>query len=152
MERLLAGFIPEPNSGCWLWTRATNNQGYGLLWANGCLRLATRISHELHIGDPGRLNVCHTCDTPACFNPDHLFLGTQKDNFADARSKGRLKGNRRFMRDHCGRGHKYPKDVRTVLKKSNAPGVTTRVRVCRECIKIYNRRYRSPEWRKSSDF
>lgn len=39
------------------------------------------------------MNLCHTCDTPACVNPDHLLVGTQKDNIYDMMSKGRnIKG------------------------------------------------------------
>ena len=151
LERFTQGYIPEPNSGCWIWVKSTNNKGYGVLWADGKLRLATRISYKIHNGDPGGLNVCHTCDTPQCVNPEHFFLGTQKENFADARAKGRLIGRHDFIRDHCSRGHKYPPDVRIVRVLSRAHGVFTSARVCRECIKIYNRRYRSPEWRKNSD-
>jgi hypothetical protein len=39
---------------------------------------------------PDDMGICHRCDTPPCVNPDHLFLGTQKDNMADCAAKGRL--------------------------------------------------------------
>lgn len=81
-------------SGCWLWTAATI-RGYGQILGvlNGKRRplYAHRVSWELAFGPIlNDLEVLHRCDTPLCVRPDHLFLGTQQDNLADARAKGRL--------------------------------------------------------------
>lgn len=90
------GYIPEPNSGCWLWfkgwTEQTPSHRYGWLCAKGKVVRAHRYSWELHNGPiPKGLLVCHKCDTPACVNPKHLFLGTHKDNMQDCSKKGRVR-------------------------------------------------------------
>lgn len=84
-------YIPEPNSGCWLWIGALR-AGYGNFWYKGKNESAHRVSWLLHNGKiPDEKCVLHKCDMPSCVNPDHLFIGTQRDNVIDAVSKGRQK-------------------------------------------------------------
>ena len=85
-----------PN-GCWVWTAATKQAGYGMIGFKTKLCLAHRLSWELHNGPiPNGLCVLHKCDNPPCVNPNHLFLGSRKDNNLDKIKKGRspnLKGS-----------------------------------------------------------
>lgn len=75
---------------CWEWQAYKNHNGYGEFSYGGRARLASRVAYELSKRkfDP-KLKVLHTCDNPACVNPQHLFLGTQQDNLKDMRDKGR---------------------------------------------------------------
>jgi hypothetical protein len=86
---------------CWLWTGAQYSNGYGAFGVrsvDGCWRnaLAHRFAYEAEYGAMAYgLHVCHRCDTPLCVRPDHLFLGTQKDNMRDCVAKGRFKSTGR---------------------------------------------------------
>ncbi len=84
-------FIPEPNSGCWLWGAYCMTNGYGTFCpGNGRRVLAHRASFELYVAPiPEGLLVLHRCDVRCCVNPNHLFLGTQADNIHDMWAKGR---------------------------------------------------------------
>ncbi len=87
--------MPEPNSGCWIWIGSARSVRHGYLQYGEIrymkrMMLAHRASWILHKGEiPDGLDVLHHCDTPLCVNPDHLWLGTQKDNVDDMIKKGR---------------------------------------------------------------
>ncbi len=83
--------MPEPNSGCWLWTGGTDGSGYGQIGnGHGKTIHAHRASWLIYKGlIPDGLSVLHKCDNPPCVNPQHLFLGTQQDNITDCCNKKR---------------------------------------------------------------
>ena len=97
-DRFMRYALPEPNSGCWLWTSSTYHGGYGRLFADGKVQKAHRLSWQFFQGEiPKGKFVCHKCDNPPCVNPEHLFLGEAADNNHDMMRKGRavfLKGSR----------------------------------------------------------
>lgn len=83
---------PEPNTGCWLWAGRHDSNGYGRgHFANRTIQLAHRYAYLLYKEDPQKKHVLHKCDNPACVNPEHLYLGDQKQNNIDRDSRGRQK-------------------------------------------------------------
>ena len=86
--------------GCWEWDGKTDRRGYPFfeLRREGriVMHRAHRLSYEIHVGGiPHGMSVLHRCDNPPCTNPDHLFVGTARDNSDDKGSKDRqAKGGR----------------------------------------------------------
>lgn len=78
-------------SGCWICTsHAPNGNGYPQYFINGKSNYLSHIMYERKNGlMPEEMCICHKCDTPMCINPEHLFLGTRKDNNLDRSKKGR---------------------------------------------------------------
>lgn len=76
-----------PN-GCWLWTGVSCKPGYGRFGRGPAL--AHRVAYEKLVGTiPAGVCLLHKCDTPACVNPKHMFLGSRTDNQKDSMLKGR---------------------------------------------------------------
>lgn len=89
-ERLYKSFDVNPENGCWEWNRNLSQSGYGCMKAMGFNIKAHRLSYEIHKGSiPEGMFVCHSCDNRKCVNPNHLWIGTNKDNMLDMSIKGR---------------------------------------------------------------
>ena len=76
---------------CWEWVAGLDTPGYGIFYPTRRRPIhASRYSWEIHNGEiPENICVLHKCDNPPCVNPNHLFLGTKKDNYQDMVTKGR---------------------------------------------------------------
>lgn len=108
---------------CWLWEGCVNNMGYGQITSGGSTLQVHRVAYEQLVGDvPDGVNVLHRCDTPRCWNPQHLFLGTHADNVADKVAKRRHV----FGERHPWTGRKIAVDEHPSTKITDADMVDVR--------------------------
>ncbi len=91
-ERMYRRCLHVEETDCWEFQGALNNIGYGMIrdTEHGGMRTTHRVSYEVHKGKiPDHLCVLHTCDNRKCCNPEHLWLGTHKENIHDMIDKDR---------------------------------------------------------------
>ena len=123
-------WIPEPNTGCWLWTNCTNQYGYGLGRLHGRQTVAHRIAWELYRGPiPFRMQIDHMCRVRSCVNPDHLRLVTLAQNVTENSLSGSAVNK---AKTHCIHGHPFAGDNLWVEKNG--------ARHCRICRRVSQRK------------
>lgn len=88
--------IEKAENGCWLWTDALFRDGYGAVSVNRKMLRAHRVAlARSGVDVPKGAFVCHTCDTPRCVNPSHLYVGSSQQNVDDAVARDRhMRGTR----------------------------------------------------------
>lgn len=122
---------------CWLWIGvSTTRRGYGQCGWYGRSIPSSRLAWALtaQVVPPRHMFVCHTCDTPMCCNPSHLYLADHATNVRDMIARKR---HRNQKKTHCPQGHPYSRDNTLVLRGSEGQIR----RKCRTC-----RRKRQSEW------
>jgi hypothetical protein len=138
-KRLLEKIVTDKKTGCWNWIACKNNRGYGKTSFRGNQDLSHRVFWKIINGEiPFGMFICHKCDNPGCVNPEHLFLGTPKDNMQDCVIKDRhnhTNGNKGKL--FCKHGHEFTKENTHVNKKGE--------RLCRQCDKDWHNKYYDPK-------
>lgn len=134
LDRFMRSFRLEPQLGCWVWTgRLLKASKRAYFQADNRRHIAARWLWQAMNGPLGKGQcVLHRCDNPSCVNPDHLFIGTQRDNIDDCLAKGRTKLAKKF----CKNGH----ELTASNVRNHGPG--GRWRHCRACARQSTRRYK----------
>ena len=135
LERFWAKIDRAGPDECWPW-RASGVRGRGRIWIDGRMVLAPRVAKAIsdRAWTSDEFAACHSCDSPACCNPGHIWWGTAADNTRDASAKGRLRGP--SPHSHCKRGHPLNDETRLT-------GVNRGCRICkRERFTAWQRKYR----------
>lgn len=127
----------EISENCWEWKGHVRPDGYGsytgIVYQGRRIQKSPNISYLMAFGElPKGLYVCHRCDNKLCVNPNHLFLGTARDNVLDMVQKGRRAGGKRHLltpnqqetirkdgRDNAQIAREYRVSISTIWKVKN---------------------------------
>lgn len=122
IERFKKNYRLNKKTECWTWKGSTFTAGYGRIMFNYVNYRAHTLSYLLFKGNIKKgLLVCHKCDTPKCVNPNHLFLGTPKENIQDCIQKGRFTSGRKLTHEQVmkiRKSDKKPTDIAKEFKTS----------------------------------
>lgn len=142
-ERLLAK-VEVNEIGCWIWKGKRNPAGYGKIKVQGKEHYAHRVSWEVHRGAiPPKLVIDHQCPNKSCVNPSHLKVTTDAENIRRAHLGRRWPNRKRGPAKKppirfCKRDHEFTEQNTRIAWQNGKPR-----RVCRECAKLNQRRYRA---------
>lgn len=131
MNRFWEKVNKAASNGCWEWTAALKDNGYGTFRASKAegMKYAHRVSYELHFGPiPKGLYVCHKCDNRKCVNPAHLWVGTHEENQQDMGRKGRTHSPAKRLSDNTIR------EIRAAAAQSKHKDVAKRFGISRSYV------------------
>ena len=138
LERFEAKFVPEPNTGCWLWFACTNDWGYGMFRVDGKARCAHVLAWRFYCGEvPAGYEVDHKCRVRLCVNPDHLEPVTHAENVRRGASPW---GGVLAFKTHCLRGHEYTPENTLRSRHTYNGSIMRQCRTCKNEAQL--RRYR----------
>lgn len=124
---------PEPNTGCWLWGGGQNGVGYPSY--NGKWNVHRQfLKVETRRTPPASVFACHTCDTPQCVNPDHLYWGDAKTNADDRNTRH---GHPNSLKTHCPEDHELVEGNLVPWKFSKG------IRECLTCSRNHKRAWKA---------
>lgn len=99
LERLWLNSTGFDDKECWICHLKGSQSGHARIRLDNKSRMMVhRLAYEAYHAEPipNKMQVNHHCDNPRCFNPAHLYLGTQKDNMRDRSIRNRQNINRKI--------------------------------------------------------
>ena len=128
--------MPEPNSGCWLWSGAAKSPyagygEYGSFWANGKSHQAHRWFYESIHGQVGNgIHLDHLCRVSLCVNPSHLEPVTPAENTRRGAAIPGNFGKRGRNKTRCPQGHPYTPENTYLNTQHNGRHVQRKCKIC----------------------